>query len=383
MTAGPDLASAPLARAMLARGSWRPAGVQGTQRLLAGSAARRAPMLEGARSLQAWHDALAHRWRPVDMAPPALTLAASAPVSTAGISPPLAPDDGAATARGSTEPGGFPMKASSRGRGAPARISRVSAAAARAQRLPVTAPAPARPALTVTALAAPAASSAASLPVPFRSSTPAASAAAADPMPDDRVLVAAIGRRFARREVAGGFPEAASRGPAGGAENPAAPPTAPLVRWRVVDGRPAADAQLRAGARLRTSDGDSELRTVPALPALRADSPLPPQRTDPILDRTTPGVELVERPGASEAIPPPGLSVRLVPPAEAARRLAVGDDANGRRAEAQSTRSEPLARREFPPAPARPAIDIDAIVERVQRELKRREQFERERKGLF
>jgi len=130
-------------------------------------------------------------------------------------------------------------------------------------------------------------------------------------------------------------------------------------------------------------DGDGDFQTAPALPALRAEPPLPANRTDPTPERRTPGFDLVERLGASEAIPPLGLSVRLVPPEEAARRLALDDDAIGRREEAQSARNEAGARRELPPAPARPAIDIDAIVERVQREMKRREQFERERKGLF
>jgi hypothetical protein len=134
---------------------------------------------------------------------------------------------------------------------------------------------------------------------------------------------------------------------------------------------------------LRASDGDGDLHAAPAPPALWAEPPLPAHRTDPTPDRRTPGSDLVERLGASEAIPLPGLSLRLVPPEEAARRLALDDDASGRRDEAQSAGSEAGARREFPPTPARPAIDIDAIVERVQRELKRREQFERERKGLF
>ena len=75
--------------------------------------------------------------------------------------------------------------------------------------------------------------------------------------------------------------------------------------------------------------------------------------------------------------------MRLVPPEEAARTLAPGDDAMGRRDGAPGARSEAGVRRESPPSTAKPAIDIDAIVDRVQRELKRREQFERERKGLF
>ena len=92
VTGGPDLASAPLARAVLARWSWRPAGVQGTQRLLGGLAAQRAPMLARARGLQAWHDGLAHRWRPADIVPPALTVGGAGPVSADGIAAPRRPD---------------------------------------------------------------------------------------------------------------------------------------------------------------------------------------------------------------------------------------------------------------------------------------------------
>ena len=96
-----------------------------------------------------------------------------------------------------------------------------------------------------------------------------------------------------------------------------------------------------------------------------------------------PAADPVARVGAADAIALAGLSVRLVPPEEAARRLAQHDDAKGRRDGAAGARSEAGARRDFAPAAAKPAIDIDMIVERVQRELKRREQFERERKGRF
>jgi hypothetical protein len=71
-----------------------------------------------------------------------------------------------------------------------------------------------------------------------------------------------------------------------------------------------------------------------------------------------------------------------VRPDEAARRLAQRDGVQARD-EAAGARSTAGDRRGFPPSAARTAIDIDVIVERVQRELKRRERFERERKGLL
>ena len=260
----------------------------------------------------------------------------------------------------------------------PVRANPVSAAGPGAQRPPAPAPAPARPALRITALAAPAASSAAPLPVPFQSSTAAASATAG-PLAERPMLVSAIGRRFARREVAGGLPAALSRGPAGAGEVPAAPP----VRWRVVDGRLADHAPRRAGAMPRASDVAGNRQTAPALPALRAEAPLPAHRSVPTPERRTAVADRVERPGAAGALELPGLSLRVVPPAEATRRLALGDDSNGPRGQARSAPGEAGARRQLPPAPAQPALDIDMIVDRVQRELKRRERFERERKGLL
>jgi hypothetical protein len=367
MTAGPDLTSAPLARGVLARRSWRPAGAQGTQRLLGGLAARREPMLAGARSLQAWHDGLARRWRPLDTVQPALTLGGA--VAAGSMAAPPAPID-AAAALGSPASGGAPTPtASSRGRAVP-RIDRV--AGARVQRLAAM-PAPARPALTIAALAAPAAF-AAPLPAPFRPAAPAP-----DLPPGGPALVPAIGRRPVRREVAGGFP-AAPRGPVGGGEMPS------LVQWWVV--RPSSEAPESAGAQLPAPDHDADRRVAPASPerSLPAGLHLP-------LRGATDGADLVRWPGGSEAnaraglslrlVPPEEAARRLVPPEEAARRLAPEADANGRRKHAAGARTEVGARREQQPSAANAALDIDHIVERVQQELKRRERFERERKGLF
>ena len=99
-------------------------------------------------------------------------------------------------------------------------------------------------------------------------------------------------------------------------------------------------------------------------------------------DRATADADLAERHGASEASALSGLSVRLVTPEEAARRLAHNEDATGRDG-APGAPSEAGARRASPPGAAKATIDIDVIVERVQRELTRRERFERERKGLL
>jgi hypothetical protein len=376
MMGGPDLASAPLVRAVLARWSWRPVAARGTQSLLGRLAAHGAPMVERSRALQAWHDGLALRWRPVDMMPPALTGGGGGPVSAAGMTGPPAAVGGTAPARGSPEPGGGWMR-NARGRAAPVLANPVSGAESQAQRLPAAAPAPLRPALAITALAAP---SAAPPPVPFRSSTPTA-AAAADPA-RGAVLVPAIGRRFARREVAGGFREAPSRGPAGDGAITAARPMAMLVRWRAADDRPSDDASWRAGARLPASDLDAHLDLPSDLPVLWAEPPLPAQRTGPTPGRAAPGADLVDRLGAPEASAPSALSLRLVRPDEAARRLAQRDGVQARD-EAAGARSTAGDRRGFPPSAARTAIDIDVIVERVQRELKRRERFERERKGLL
>jgi hypothetical protein len=357
MTAGPDLTSAPLARAVLARRSWRPAGAQGTERLLGWLAARREPMLAGARSLQAWHDGLARRWRPQGTMQPALTFGGALAAGSMAASP--APIDAAAT-RGSPASGGAPTPtASSRSR-AVARIDRV--ADARVLRLAAM-PAPARPALTIAALAAPAAF-AAPLPAPFRPAAPAPDLPPGGPAP-----VPAIGRRSVRREVAGGFP-AAPRGPVGGGEMP------PLVQWWVV--RPSSEAPESAGARLPAPDHDADRRVAPASPerSLPAGPRLP-------LRGAADGADLVGWPGGSEANARAGLSLRLVPPEEAARRLAPEGDANGRREHAAGARTEAVARREQEPSAANAAFDIDRIVERVQQELKRRERFERERKGLF
>jgi hypothetical protein len=183
--------------------------------------------------------------------------------------------------------------------------------------------------------------------------------------------VPAIGRRSARREVAGGFPAAPARGPAGGGEIP------PLVQWRVV--QPSDETPRSAGARLPARDHDVDRRVAPAPPRLS----LPARRPHLASAGATDGADLVERPGGSDASALAGLSLRLVPPEEAARRLAPAGDANGRRERAPGAWSEAAARREQQPSAANPALDIDRIVERVQRELNRRERFERERKGLF
>ena len=180
----------------------------------------------------------------------------------------------------------------------------------------------------------------------------------------------------------------------GGGRLPRSPCARPRRRWgepgcaadgaarALAGGRrpPSDDAQRRAGARLRASDRDGDLRVAPALPAPAA--PGSPSRPG-TRRQATDGADLVERLGAADAGALAGLSLRLVPPEEATRRLAPGGDANERRERAPGARSEAAARREPPPAAANPAIDIDRIVERVQRELKRRERFERERKGLF
>jgi hypothetical protein len=198
------------------------------------------------------------------------------------------------------------------------------------------------------------------------------------------VLAPAIGRRFARREVAGGFPEAAARRPAGAGEGAAAWPTAALVRWRPVDDRPSDHGHRRTGAAgPQGSERDADLQVAPALPARWAEPPLPAHRTGPMPDHGTAAADRVERSGAPDAIALSGLSLRLVPPEEAMRRLAQDENAKGRGDRAPGARSEAGARRDPPPSSAEPALDIRAIVDRVQRELKRREQFERERKGLF
>jgi hypothetical protein len=376
MKSGPDLAGAPLAREVLARSSWRPAAAQGTRGLLGRLAAHASPMLERARALQAWHDGLARRWRPVKI-PPAHPTGGGAPAAAAGMTGVPGALDPAAPGRGSPEPNG-PSLGNARGAAAPARAKPGSGAQARARRLPPSAPAPARPALTITALAAPTATPATPLPLPFRSSAPEA-AAAADPPTGRPVVAPAIGRRFARREVGGGFPEIP---PPGRRETPAAPPTAPIVQWRAVDGDGSDDAPRRAGARLRASQRHENAEVAPALPVLRVEPPLPGQWTGPTPGRVASGADLLNRLGPTEASAPAALSLRLVPPEEAARRLAQGDDGKARD-DAAGARTEAGAGRGSAPSAAKAAMDIDVIVERVQRELKRRERFERERKGLL
>ena len=278
MTGGADLASAPLARAVLARWSWRPAGVQGMQHLLGRLAAHRSPMLERARGLQAWHDGLAHRWRTLDMVQPARMVGEGGPVSPGGMAAPAGPHDGAATALGIIPAGsgfgagGGGPRPSGAGADHPRfRYGAAGAAAGGGTRSR-------SPGADDRGLGGARGDLRGPLPVPSRPSTPAVSAA-----PDATsgpALVPAIGRRFARREMAGGFPEAPSRGP-GGRETPAARPMPPLVRWRA--SRPSDDAY----ARRRASDGNADLPTAPALPALWAGPALPAHRTDRAPDRRT------------------------------------------------------------------------------------------------
>jgi hypothetical protein len=377
MKSGPDLAGASLAREVLARSSWRPAAAQGTRGLLGRLAAHASPMLERARALQAWHDGLARRWRPVEI-PPAHTVGAGGPASAARMTGMSAALDATAPPGASPDPYGVSLP-SARGTAAPARAKPGSGAQSQARRQPAAPTHPARPALTITALAASTATPAPALPMPFRSSAPEASAPA-DPPTGGAAVVPAIGRRFARREVGGGFPEIPSRALAGGRDLPAEP--APIVPWRAVDGERSDDAPRRAGATLRASQRHENAEVAPALPVLRVEPPLPGQWTGPTPGRVASGADLLNRLGPTEASAPAALSLRLVPPEEAARRLAQGDDGKARD-DAAGARTEAGAGRGSAPSAAKAAMDIDVIVERVQRELKRRERFERERKGLL
>jgi hypothetical protein len=120
--------------------------------------------------------------------------------------------------------------------------------------------------------------------------------------------------------------------------------------------------------------------------AIRA--PLPPAVIAPVA--ASPAVPPVSAAGSTDVrgiveqlidrtvlpAPLPGLEIRLVPPDR---------PVNGEAHAPAITPQPPTAPEEGPPAaPASPpALNIDAIADRVYQTLQRRQQFERERRGLY
>jgi hypothetical protein len=108
--------------------------------------------------------------------------------------------------------------------------------------------------------------------------------------------------------------------------------------------------------------------------ALVSPPALPPIRSGGVADARGVVEQLIER--TLLPAPLPGLEVRLVPPEH---RLTSEARAP---AEAPDPPPSPEERRPEPAAPP-PALNIDALADRVYQTLQRRQQLERERRGLY
>jgi hypothetical protein len=82
--------------------------------------------------------------------------------------------------------------------------------------------------------------------------------------------------------------------------------------------------------------------------------------------------KVIER--THEAVPMPGLEIRLIRPSER-------ETSDQRQRADERDRATPSA--PAPSAPPAPQLDINAVADKVYQTLVRRQQFERERKGLY
>lgn len=146
------------------------------------------------------------------------------------------------------------------------------------------------------------------------------------------------------------------------------PPSEPVVR-DTVTAIPMREEEAQSTAATEASTpGWEAARQSIAASALRTQA----RPVGQLSERKTMVEKIIER--KREPVPLPGLEIRIVRPVEretADERTRVGDTD-------RSIPSKPA-----PPPPAAPQLDINAVADRVYQTLLGREQFERERKGLY
>ena len=346
-----------------ARQSWRPPALVLASSLLASVAHRAGPPLPNPARLSGWYARLATRVRPwPDWSPPTLALRvaesplAGPPPSRAAAS--RASDGNAAAATSGPPPpaparpvAGRMLRRDSAGALSPHSPSRLQPTAAASQspaarQQPGAQSALSRPALRLATLRP---AQPAHAPEARRRGEPAAGLAMPLPVPSAPTvqprLILSISQT-PRQDVRGGFPSRQPALPRHPERRSAEPATAPSPPWTP---RP-------------ETNSASAPAPAPAWPG-------PPSETRSVIE------QLIER--TVFPTPLPGLELRLVSPEQAVREG--GSPADGSAGSLQSTD------RPTPPAVSAPPaqLDIDAVADRVYQTLQRRQQLERDRRGLY